>query len=165
MRQSDRSSRGAEPMTISTPAADMAQTGKAPVRRTSSRILPLIEEKLQVGRRAVDLCGYRISKQVHSRVEVIDELLSDQRVQIERRPIGRLLPAGEMPVARHEGSTWVIPVVEEVLVTLRQLVLVEEVRITTVLGSHRDPQHLTLHREEVSIERLGPEQPAARNTT
>ena len=50
---------------------------------------------------------------MHSRVEVIYELLSDQRVQIERRPIGRLLPTEDMNVARREGPIWVIPVVEE----------------------------------------------------
>ena len=62
---------------------------------------------------AVDLGVYRICKKVHRRAKAVDALLSDQRVQIERRPIGRLLPTEDMNVARREGSTWVIPVVEE----------------------------------------------------
>ena len=64
-------------------------------------------------RSAIDLGDYRISKQVHRRVEAFDALLSDQRVQIERRPIGRLLPTEDMNVARREGTIWVIPVVEQ----------------------------------------------------
>ena len=77
------------------------------------RNFSLIDGKLQLKRCAVDLGDYRISKQVHRRVEAFDVLRSDQRVQIERRPIGRLLPTEDMNVARREGSTWVIPVVEE----------------------------------------------------
>lgn len=128
------------------------------------RTLPEIEESLQVERRSVDQGGLRITKQVRSRVEVVDEPLTHQRVEIERRPIGQVLPEGPEPVARQEGLTWVVPVIEEVVVTTRQRVLVEEVRITTVQGTHHDPRHVTLRREEISIERLAPELPAARKT-
>ena len=92
----------------------MAQAGKAKSRYTALRNFSLIDGKLQVKRCAVNLGGDRICKQVHRRVEAVDVLLSDQRVQIERRPLGRLLPAGETPFARCKGSTWVIPLVEEV---------------------------------------------------
>ena len=100
-------------MAIGSPATNKAQAGNAPTRHTALRNFSLIDGKLQLKRCAVDLGDYRISKQVHRRVEAFDVLRSDQRVQIERRPIGRLPPAGKMPVERHEGSTWVIPVVEE----------------------------------------------------
>ena len=91
----------------------MAQAGKATSRYTALRNFSLIDGKLQVKRCAVNLGGDRICKQVHRRVEAVDVLLPDQRVQIERGPIGWLLPTGDMYVARREGPIWVIPVVEE----------------------------------------------------
>ena len=91
----------------------MAQAGKATSRYTALRNFSLIDGKLQVKRCAVNLGGDRICKQVHRRVKAVEASRSDQRVQIERGPIGRLLPTGDMNVARREGPIWVITVVEE----------------------------------------------------
>ena len=116
--------------------------------------LPQLEESLEVGRREVDLGGYRITKRVDSREEVVDELLHGQRAEIERRPIGRQLEPSEVPKPRYEGDTFVVPVVEEVMVAVKRLVLVEEVRIRRVHTTHRLPQRVTLRKEEIAIERL-----------
>lgn len=116
--------------------------------------LPQIEESLAVERREVDLGGYRITKRVDSRDEVVDELLHGQHAEIERRPIGRQLAPTEVPKPRYEGDTFVVPVVEEVIVAEKRLVLVEEVRIRRVHTTHRQPQHVTLRKEEISIERI-----------
>lgn len=73
-------------------------------------------------------------KRVATTTGTVDEALRDFRVEIGRRKIGTPLAGLDMPVARYGGATLVIPVVNEVLVTQRRLVLVEEVRIT---GSSR----------------------------
>jgi len=55
-----------------------------------------------------------------------------------------------------------VPVVEEVLVTEKRLVLIEEVRIRISETTHRDPQEVTLRKDVVDIERLeagGPGRP------
>lgn len=120
--------------------------------------LPVIEESIRVEKVDVDRGGYRITKQVETRQEVVDEILNDQRVEIERRPIDRQLDSDEMPNPRYEGETLIIPVVEEMLITVKRLRLVEEVRITTVQGTHRNPQEVTLRKDHVLVERLAPEQ-------
>lgn len=122
--------------------------------------LPLIEESLSVERVAVDRGGYRISKRVESRDEIVDEPLRRDEVRIERRKVGRTLAEGEIPDARYEGDTLVLPIVEEVVVLQKRLVLSEEVRVTRLSGTRRAPQSVTLRKEQVSIERLGP-QPSA----
>ena len=71
--------------------------------------------------------------------------------------MGIRLEGNEVPEARYEGNTLVISVVEEVLVTEKRLVLVEEVRITGTHGTHRAPQQVSLRKETVSVERLAPE--------
>jgi uncharacterized protein (TIGR02271 family) len=118
--------------------------------------LPVIEESLEVGKRVVARGGYRLTKHVDARVETIDELLRNHRVEIERVPINAPLGSGDLPEPRYEGDTLVVPVIEEVIVTEKRLVLTEEIRITRVAGTHRHPQHVTLRKERVEIERLEP---------
>ena len=100
-------------MAIGSPATNKAQAGNAPTRHTALRNFSLIDGKPRLKRYGVDIGGCRICKQVHRRVKAVEALRSDQRVQIYRGPIGRLLPTVEMPIERHEGSTWFIPMVEE----------------------------------------------------
>lgn len=111
----------------------------------------------------VDQDGWRIAKQVSTTTEEVDEALRDFKVEIERRPIGTHLDGLDVPPERYEGDTLVIPVVEEVLVTEKRLLLVEEVRITGVRATHRKPQRVTLRKEAVSVERLEPEAPVPRD--
>ena len=127
---------------------------------TTSETVPLIEETLQVDKVARDRGGYRITKRVETRQELVDPPLRHHQVEIERRPIGRRLEGTTLPEPRYEGDTYIVPVIEEVLVTEKQLVLVEEVRITRVRGTHHAPQHVTLRKEDISIERLDQENPS-----
>jgi uncharacterized protein (TIGR02271 family) len=120
--------------------------------------VPVVEETVELGKVAVDRGGWRITRRVESHDERIDELLHHEHVHIERRPVG--LPIAEAPQTRYEGDTLVVPVLEEVLVTEKRLVLVEEVRITRVQGTHRQPETVTLRREDVAIERLEAEGPS-----
>lgn len=129
------------------------------------RTLPIIEETAKVEKRRVDKGGYRITKRVESRQETVDELLRDRHVVVERRPIGLTLDTHEMPEQRYEGDVLVIPVVKEVLVTEKRLVLIEEVRITHIHGTHRNPQQVTLRTEQISVERLNPEAPSGTETS
>lgn len=138
--------------------------GNAPAPRCADGPLPervpVIEETASVQVVPVDQGGWRVSKQVHVTEQQVDEALQDYQVQIERRPIGRTLEGSEAPPARYEGSTLVLSVVEEVLVTEKRLVLVEEVRITGVHGTRRAQQQVQLRKETVSVERLAPQPPS-----
>jgi uncharacterized protein (TIGR02271 family) len=136
-------------------AGDKADPDRA---RPEGLAIPVIEEVAQLAKREVDAGGYRITKTVQHREETIDEALAHQRVLVERKPIGRQLLRSELPEPRYEGDVLIVPVVEEVLVVEKRLVLVEEVHIVRVQGTHRNPRTVRLRKEEISIERLGPEQ-------
>lgn len=116
--------------------------------------MPIIEDVIQVDKHVVDRGGYRISKRVTERQEMVDEVLRDHRVVVERRPIGLTLLGDEIPQQRYEGDVLIIPVIEEILVTEKRLLLVEEVRVRQIAGTHRKVQQVTLKKEEVSVERL-----------
>ena len=114
-------------------------------------VIPIVEEVLRVGKRTVARGVVQLHKQVVEYQETIDVPLQRERVEVERISINRAVD--EAAPARFEGDTMIVPLYEEVLVVFRQLMLVEEVRITTQHGEHHDPQQVTLRREEVSVER------------
>ena len=118
-------------------------------------VVPVIVEELEVRTRTVESGGaVRLRKLVHEDTVTVDEPLSSQTWEIERVAVGRPVE-GDVPV-RHEGDTMIVPVLEERLVTRRQLVLVEEIRLTRRTHTYREPRTVTLRREEVVAERLDP---------
>jgi len=118
-------------------------------------VVPLTEERAKVARRLVETGRVRVSKTVSERSEVVDLPLTREQVDVERVAVNRII---EGPVeARRDGDTLIIPVVEEVLVVEKRLMLREEVRVTTRTTETRDPQTVTLRREEAVVERSGPE--------
>lgn len=114
--------------------------------------VPVHEEVLVPTTRPIELGEVRVHKRVE---EVPTEVVADvQRddVHVERVPVGR--PIDAVPAARNEGETIVIPVVEEVLVTEKRLVLKEEIRITRRRVTERVPVRGTVRREVVEVEEV-----------
>ena len=62
-------------------------------------------------------------------------------------------------VSAARTASTVIPVVEEVLVTQRKLVLKEEIRLRRVRSTEQHRETVTLRRHEAVVERLPAEQP------
>ena len=119
--------------------------------------IPLMEETLNVTKREVVTGGVRLVKRVTEREETVDEPLLRESVQVERIPINRLVT--EAPTSRQEGDTLIVPVLEEVLVVEKRLMLMEEIRITRTQTEVREPQTVTLRSEEAVIEGITPDAP------
>ena len=115
---------------------------------------PVVEETLQVTKKVVDKGGYQLTKIVENREQLVDELLRTEQVTIERRKIDTAISADAVPQTRQEGDTLIVPVIEEVLVTVKQLMLVEEVRVTRLTGFRQDPQTFKLRKERINVDRL-----------
>jgi uncharacterized protein (TIGR02271 family) len=115
-------------------------------------VLPVIEEVLDVHTRRVVTGTVRITKTVQEREVLVDEPLWCEDVEITRVPVQRVVD-GPIPV-RTEGDTTIISLVEEVLVIKKRLMLVEELHLHTRRRETRQPQQVTLRRDEVHVERL-----------
>jgi uncharacterized protein (TIGR02271 family) len=115
-------------------------------------VLPVIAEQLMVQKHTRITGRVRFSKTVQEREELVDQPLVRQTVQVERVPINRVVE-GEIPV-RYEGDTIIIPVLEEVLVVEKRLMLKEELHITQHHEQIRDPQHIILRSEDITVERM-----------
>ena len=96
----------------------------------------------------------RITKRVRSREEEIRPRRVRDSVEIVRVPVNRQV--AEPPPVRQEGDTTIFPILEEVLVIEKRLVVREELHITRRREVVAEPQRITLRREEADIERLEP---------
>jgi uncharacterized protein (TIGR02271 family) len=123
--------------------------------RESPLVLPVIEETLEVHTSPVETGRVRLRKVVHEREEIVDPPLLHDEVVVERVPINRVVD-GPISV-RSEEDTLVIPLLEEVLVVEKRLLLKEEVRITKRRVETHLPQRVTLRREEAVVERVNRE--------
>jgi uncharacterized protein (TIGR02271 family) len=112
--------------------------------------IPLAEERLNVQTRPIDLGEIRVHKTVEEVEEVQRGPLNHEEVQIERVKVNRPVEAPEE--RRQEGEWLVIPIMEEVLVVKKQLVVIEEIRIRKQLVAEEHEVRETLRREQVTIE-------------
>lgn len=115
-------------------------------------VVPVVAEELSVERQQVQTGGVRIAKRVHEEEKTVDEPGFAEEVEVKRVPVGRVLKAPAE--VRHEGNTLIVPVMEEILVVEKRLVLKEEIHITRRRRTVHNPQRVILRREEAQVERL-----------
>ena len=147
-----RDSRPADPDPVPSPGAKDNSAANAEV------VVPVVQEQLEVRKRQWETGGVRVNIAVREREETVDQPLVREEVQVERVPINRVVDT--VPTPRQEGETLVIPVVEEVLVVEKRLMLKEEVRVSKRRFEAHEPQKVVLRSEEPQIEQLEP-RPAA----
>ena len=126
------------------------------------RILPVIEERVHIGKRTVDRGSVRVSKTVSEELRDVEYDLSRSDFSVERVPLGSVITdASPAPEARWEGDTFIMPILEEVLVVEKRLILREEVRLKRTTASRTETQQVKLRREDVTVERLPGKKPNA----
>ncbi len=115
--------------------------------------LELLEETVEVGRRRIETGRVRVRTRTIERPVQLDESLTQERVEVFRVKIGRQVD--DMPPIREEDGVTIVPVVEEVLVVERRLMLVEEVHLRRVHHTEKYQEVVTLRSQEAVIERDG----------
>lgn len=114
--------------------------------------LPVIEEQLKVDKEIVETGKVHISKKVHEEEEMIDLPGSREELDIERVAINQYVEEAP-PAIRHEGDKMIIPVLREVAVVEKRLVLVEELHVTKRQVKTEDRQSVSLRKEEINVDR------------
>jgi uncharacterized protein (TIGR02271 family) len=138
------------------PRAFLAQTAARPVPPVDTGFadrgrltVPIIEEKLDVGKRTVELGSLEIRKTVEQVQEARRLPLSFDQLDVQHVEVNRPLDAPLEP--RYEGDVLIIPVMEEVLVIEKRLMLKEEVRISKRQVVRVQQIDETLRREHVEL--------------
>ena len=105
--------------------------------KQSQVTIPVVEERLTIDKELVEKGTFKIRKTVTE--EDVSEIVpaNQENVTINRVGINKYVDAA--PQVRTEGSTTIIPVIKEVVVVEKKLMLVEEI-------------HITRQRDEVPVE-------------
>ena len=121
-------------------------------------VLSLIAEIARIDKRAVETGRVRVSTRTETVDEVLRETLRSDHVGVTRVAINRTLTEGEVPpVVRQENGVTIIPVLEEILVVEKRLVLREEVHVRQTTAGEDVEMPVTLRRQRAVIERVSPE--------
>lgn len=127
-------------------AASTAQTGKDEAQTS----IPLAEEQLQVGKRAVQRGALRVHTYV-TEIPVEEQVtLREEQAYIERRPVDRAATAGES--AFQERTIEVEERGEEAVVS-KQARVVEEVQVGKEQTSRTETVRDTVRKTEVEVQR------------
>lgn len=114
--------------------------------------LELVEESLTVETERVVTGRVRVSTDTEFTDEVVRASLSGDRVEVTREAIGRQV--NDVPQTRIEGDVTIIPVLEEIVVVEKRLMLVEEIRLRKIATTEEVAIPVTLRRQRATVKRL-----------
>lgn len=134
--------------------AEQVETEVRELRAGEQVVIPVIREEIVVQRREVERGGVRVHKRIQEREETVEQPTYREEVTVEHVPIGRPIESVVGIETREEGDTLIIPVVEEVLVVEKRLVLKEEIRITKRRIDETEQARVVIRSEEVEVEEL-----------
>ena len=114
-------------------------------------VVPVVAEEIVTGARTVARERVRVSTRTEAHDVDVDAVRAYESAVVERVPIDRAVDA--VPAVRVEGNTTIIPVVEEVIVLERRLVLREEIRVTKHRLERPERVTVSLRRERAEVHR------------
>lgn len=118
--------------------------------------IPIVEERLEIGKKLTETGRLRLTSSVASEEAVVDETLVRVDVRVERVPVDLLVE--DVPLVRAEAGRTIVPVFEEVLV--RRYRITEEVHLISEQNEEPVKEQVMLRRTHVEVERFQhPEQP------
>jgi stress response protein YsnF len=117
--------------------------------RSQDTVIPVVREELHVRKRKREAGQVVVHVTPRVKSQRAGATLAGEQLQVQRVPINRQVDAPQPP--RQEGNVTIVPIYEEILVTRKQLVLKEEIRITRRKTTRRESRQVSLRVEEVHI--------------
>ena len=141
--------------TVVTPDARTMEV-RAPDRTDDEIRVPVVEERLEVTKRATDAGELLIHTRVEQTEQRIPISLRREELEVQRVSVNRVLDPAQEPVGtRTEGEWLIVPVIEEQVVVQKQLVLREELRIRTRRTTEEQEIRETVRRQRVELDDSG----------
>ena len=127
---------------VETNRADLAEGGEARI--------PVIEEELRVGKRAVEGGGVRVRTRVVERPVEEAVRLREERVHVERRPVNR--PVSEADLNAFREGTFELREHSEEAVVDKTARVVEEVAINKEVGERTETVRDSVRKTDVDVD-------------
>ncbi len=122
------------------------------------QVVPLLEEQAHILKRDVVRGRVRVRTVTDSAEERVSAELAGVGFEVTRVPRDEIIAEGaSLPTVRKEGDVTILPVLEEVLVVEKRLVLKEEIRIARRDRTETVDLPITLRRQRAIIERIAPD--------
>jgi uncharacterized protein (TIGR02271 family) len=128
----------------------VADDGEADTGKT----IPLAEERLAIARRLIETGRVRVHLSTATEDALVRETLRGERMEVERVALGHEVASAPAVREEEDGAVLVVPVLEEILVVERRLVLKEELRIRRIATNETVEETIPLRRQVASVERL-----------
>ena len=115
-------------------------------------IIRVHQEALHISKEVVEKRKIQIHKNVHTETVTHDIPLLNETIKIEHIDFNKEIT--EIPKVRVEGNVTIIPVIEEVAMVTKKLMLVKEVYLTK--EQHKKVEHIEnkLRKETVTIDKM-----------
>jgi len=126
-------------------------------RPVAQEIVPVVEESAIVGKRQVVTGHVRVRTVTDTVEELAHASVQREDIEVTRVPIDRVVETA--PEIRTEGDVTIVPVLEEVLVVEKRLVLKEELHIRRRVAAETVEVPVTLRKQRAIVERLAPDIP------
>ena len=113
--------------------------------------VPLIEETISIDKKRVARGSVQVRSLTGSFEQKVEAVLRGDANSVTRVPIGREVDV--VPQVRIEGDLTIVPILEEILVVEKRLVLKEEIHIRRISETDHFESHVTLRRQRAVVER------------
>jgi len=113
--------------------------------------LNILREEANIDKQIVESGKVYIHKKVHETDEEISVPVLHEAVTIKKVPVNKYVDVA--PPVHSEGNTTIIPVIKEVLVIEKKLLLVEEVHVIKDIIEKNEEHTIPLRKEEIEVER------------
>lgn len=114
--------------------------------------MPLVEERLEVKKRTVTTGKVRVVTHTETVEEVARAVLNGEEADVQTIELDQPI-VGPVPQIRTEGDVIIVPVLEEIMVVEKRLVLKREIRITRRRTSETVEIPVSLRKQRVKVER------------
>jgi stress response protein YsnF len=121
----------------------------------TEEVLPLVEETATIQKREVVTGKVRVRTVTDTAEELARATLQSTAVEVTCVPVDQVVDTA--PEIRTEGDVTIVPVLEEVLVVTKQLVLKEELHIRRRVESEAVEVPVTLRKQRAVVEREAPD--------
>lgn len=119
---------------------------------SDTEVIPITEEELHLDKRTVTTGKVRVQTSVDVETELVKTTLDGEAVEVTRVPVDRIVDRA--PEVRTENDVTIIPVLEEVLVVEKRLVLKEELHIHRRRTVENVEVPVELRKQHATIERV-----------
>jgi len=112
--------------------------------------LNVLQEQVNIDKKIVESGKVVIHKKVHKEDKDVEVPVSHEEVEIKKVTVNKYVT--EAPDVRYEGNTTIIPVIKEVAVIEKKLLLVEEIHVIKHVVEKTEEHIVPLRKEEIQVE-------------